>query len=80
MKGYSDSEDKSPYRAGYLSGFQDIELRALTHKSSSKDTSIRNAAKQIKNPKIMAPTRGLRLLNMLDQIVVAIAPATRAAV
>ncbi|MFZ0515081.1 MAG: hypothetical protein WAM14_26015 [Candidatus Nitrosopolaris sp.] len=43
-------------------------------------SGIRNAANPIRSPKIMAPMRGLRLSSKLDDIVVAIAPATRAAV
>jgi hypothetical protein len=38
---------------------------------------IRNAANPIRSPKIMAPMRGLRLSSKVDEIVVAIAPATR---
>ena len=42
-------------------------------------SGIRNAANPIGSPKIMAPTRGLRLSSNLE-IVVAIVPSTRAAV
>jgi hypothetical protein len=41
-------------------------------------SGIRNVTNQITNPKIMAPTRGLRLSSKLDEIVVAIVPATSA--
>lgn len=43
-------------------------------------SEIRNVANPIRSPKIMAPMRGLRLSSKLDEIVVAIAPATRTAV
>jgi hypothetical protein len=43
-------------------------------------SGIRNTTNPIRSPKIMAPILGLRLSSKLDEIVVAIAPATRTAV
>jgi hypothetical protein len=43
-------------------------------------SGIRNAANPMSTPKIMAPMRGLRLSSKMDEIVVAIAPATRVAI